>query len=96
MAALRLVATSFMVTGQSDVGTEIVVLQVSGFMPRAVTALRTTRLAGVLTGLEGVGEAVATGDAVTVGVWMVGFSACAVVDPMANTAMRPRAITTSP
>jgi hypothetical protein len=46
--------------------------------------------------LEGVGEAVATGDAVTVGVWMVGFSACAVVDPMAMMAMRLRAMTTSP
>ena len=84
-----------MVTGQSVVGAEMVVLQVSGFMPRPVTALPTTRLAGVLTGLAGVGEAVTTGDAATVGVWMVGFSACA-VDPMATMAMRLRAMTTSP
>ena|GEM_PF-6866596 len=96
MAALRLVATSFMVTGQSVVGAEMVVLQVSGFMPRPVTALPTTRLAGVLTAVAGVGEAVATGDAATVGVWMVAFSACAVVDPMATMAMRLRAMTTSP
>jgi len=46
--------------------------------------------------VAGVGEAVATGDAATVGGWMVAFSACAVVDPMATMAMRLRAMTTSP
>ena len=88
VAALRLVATSFMVTGQSVVGALTAVAHVVGLA--VVIAAERARQVQELRARVGVGEA---GVTVMVG-WGGGLSACVVSVPMASTAMR--LITTAP